>query len=111
MKRYRVVKESHISGDDYTTIGVPEKQDILDWLKEDLKKMQNEIESLNQKIADLEKEKKQRENMFQELAEKLKQCVISTNEEAMTNCLALMSKWMMDEINQKNAKKLKNEIR
>ena len=108
MKKFRVVKESHITGDDYTTISVPEKQDILDWLKKDLKKdlkkMQDEIESLNQKIADLEKEKKQRENMFQELAGKLKQCVISTNEEAMTNCLALMSKWMTDQINQKNAK-------
>ena len=107
MKKFRVVKESHITGDDYTTIGVPEKQDILDWLKKDLKKMQDEIESLNQKIADLEKEKKQRENMFQELAGELKQCVISTNEEEMTYCLSMMSKWMMDQINQKNAKKLK----
>ena len=105
MKRYRVVKESHITGDDYTTIGVPEKQDILDWLKKDLKKMQNEIESLNQKIADLEKEKNQRENMFLELSEELKECVISTTEESMTYCLSLMAQWMDDQLNKKDTPK------
>lgn len=104
MKKFRVVKESHITGDDYTTIGVPEKQDILDWLKKDLKKMQDEIESLNQKIADLEKEKKQRGNMFQELAGELKQCVISTCKEEMSICLSLMSKWMKDQINSEKCK-------
>lgn len=107
MKRYRVVKNCVSVIDEYITISVPERSDVESWLKQDLDNMRKEINELRKKIASLEEEKKQQENLFLKLSGELKQCVISTNEEAMTYCLSMMSKWMMDQINQKNAKKLK----
>ena len=85
--------------DEYITIGVPERNDVESWLKQDLDNMRKEINELRKKIASLEAEKKQQENLFLKLSGELKECVISTTEESMTYCLSLMAQWMNDQLN------------
>ena len=99
MKRYRVVKNCVSVMDEYITIGVPERNDVESWLKQDLDNMRKEINELRKKIASLEAEKKQQENLFLKLSGELKECVISTTEESMTYCLSLMAQWMNDQLN------------
>ena len=85
--------------DEYITIGVPERSDVVSWLKQDLDNMRKEINELRKKIATLEEEKKRQENLFLELSEELKECVISTTKESMTYCLSFMAQWMDDQLN------------